>query len=50
MSPTLDVTGIEVPSLPIAGPSWAGHAPLFEEPVGLGDDHVRMEAPAPSGK
>ena len=32
-SPTPEVARVEVPSPPIAGPSWAIHVPLFEEPV-----------------
>jgi len=37
-SPMSEVTGVKVPSPPITGPSWASHAPLFEEPVGLGEE------------
>ena len=50
MRPMPEVAKVEALSPPIAGPSQAGHAPLFEEPVGLGDDNVGKEAPASSGK
>jgi len=49
-SPMPEVADVEVPYLPITGPSQAGCAPLFEELVRSGDDHVGMEAPVPSGK
>jgi len=50
MSPTSEVTNVEVLPPPITGPSWAGHAPLFAGPVRSGDDHVRQEAPMSSGE
>ena len=49
-SPMPKVAGVEAPSPPIAGLSWESCDPLFEEPVGLGHDHVRMGAPTSSGK
>jgi len=45
-----EVAGVEALPPPIAGPSLAFHAPLFEEPVRSGDDHVGKEAPVSSGK
>ena len=49
-SPMPEVIEVGVPPPPIAGPSQASHTPLFKDPIRLGDDDVRKEAPAPSGR
>src|SRR5882724_365019 len=49
-TPTPEVTDVAAPLPPIAGPSRASHAPLFEEAAGLGDEQVGRGAPTSSGK
>ena len=49
-SPMPEVAEIEALPPPITVPSQVVHAPLFEEPVGMGDDHVGKEPPVSSGK
>src|SRR5882724_1508242 len=47
---TPEVTDVVAPLPPIAGPSRASRAPLFEEAAGSGDEQVGGGAPASSGK
>src|SRR5882724_3733884 len=49
-TPMPEVTDIAAPLPPIASPSRASRAPLFEEAAGSGDEQVRRGAPASSGK
>src|SRR5882724_6166114 len=49
-SPTPEVADVEVLLPTIAGPSRAGHSPLFVDSVGSGDDHIEKGAPASSGE
>jgi len=49
-TPTPEVTDVVAPLPPIAGPSRASRAPLFEEAARSGDEQVGRVAPASSGK
>ena len=49
-TPTPEVTNVATPLPPIAGPSWASHAPLFEAADRSGDEQVGKDAPTSSGK
>jgi len=49
-SPTPEVAEGEVLPSPIAGPSRAGHPPLFVDSFGSGDDHTGKGAPTSSGE
>ena len=49
-SPMPEVAKVVASFPPTAGPSQAIRIPLFEEPVGLGDDNVGKEGPMPYGK
>src|SRR5882724_7779104 len=50
VSPTPEVAEGEVLPSPIAGPSRAGHPPLFVDSVRSGDDHTGKGAPVSSGE
>jgi len=40
---------LEVPALPLPGPSRGAPPPLFEEPARLGDEDIGMGAPVKNG-
>jgi len=50
MSPTPETTEVVAPLPPVTGPSQANLPLLLEEPVMLGDEGIRREAPATSGE
>ena len=50
MSPTPEVTKVEVLPSPITGPSRVGHPSLFVDSVRSGDDHIGKGAPMSSGE
>src|SRR5882724_3421083 len=49
-TPMLEVTDVATPLPPVAGPSRASRAPLFEVADGSGDKQVEKGAPTSSGK
>jgi len=50
VSPTPEISEVKAPLPPITGPSQANQPSLFEDPVVLGDEGIRREAPVTSGE